>query len=181
MSQPLRHHATTDDFPRLAAHQLQIAGAFVPGAVTRWAVRAPTGTTSWVRAEDCAKIMVAIDDGPEFAIATISHDGTLGGTITLFRCPSCGTRRRHLYLKSAGTLTCRDCSGLLYASRHRHQQNRPLLRASRLRTYLATTPRIPRRKRRQEILARIKHLEQDAREKAAGSVKDLKRIKVHDD
>jgi hypothetical protein len=151
---------TVDHTPRLDVYALHHAGALVPGAVTTWRWPHPTAPlTVRVRAE-IGRLCIAIDGGPEVAVAIERVPGTNGNDYPFLIC-GCVTRRYHLYVKEGG-IACRACFGLRYACRHQYQWNPRLQRASRLRAKLVTTRRPMRSRRRRDTMAKIAECEAQA-------------------
>jgi hypothetical protein len=91
---------------------------------------------SWPRMRARGVANVNLDIGGRIVPVRIElvHDVATFGLRSWLRCPSCGSRRRHLFLRDAD-MGCRRCFGLLYheqaipRSRWKREVAVPVLRA----------------------------------------------------
>lgn len=94
------------------------------------------GLPMWPEVEANREATIHMHTGDAVIVVELSFltDTTVFGTRYWLACPSCGDKRKHLYLED-GRLACRACLGALYRreawpdSTWRREVGRPALRA----------------------------------------------------
>lgn len=116
-------------------------GSDVPRRVplARWLREVPSLVGDGGGAPPDVVMPIVIDD-VAFEIELSVTTGGVSGDRWWAKCPSCGARRRDLYLDHDDQLGCRGCLGLLYKSQSLSRPHRLLRRARRLRDRVAGGP-----------------------------------------